>query len=385
MSTASDSRSWSISTTSTAVAGVGGGRSFPETKEQSNWIHLSAPNHHLTLTLKLCFRPQTQADLDGCRPLLFIQTGNEVLKSLGLDRASVKSSKLRGIVKGSMIGFRYTSSSSSSASSSLAPTPGSSLSESHKFQIKFKTLTDCGQCSSLLSSWIECQSVVTQSSSSTQLATTDIITTAASASTSSQTLSPAPAPVSIPVHVDGEELTQILRSAASNSIVLPHTAPTTASMLLPPQHQHQQQQQRNRQARLSITPQSASQSTPMAMAMPATSNSSSMTTSGRTARMSSVAPSDCGVQSLQSSMGASCQQRNIEINEGSFHNNISVNNNDSASISFSTTNNDDLSALLNLPNAKLQEDIDIILHDPLFQDLLVKVDQLLRGGPISKR
>ncbi|OAQ26730.1 hypothetical protein K457DRAFT_681217 [Linnemannia elongata AG-77] len=129
MSIASDSRSWSVSTFSNAVSGVGGGRSLPETKEQSNWIHLSTPNHHLTLTLKLYFRPHTQADLDNCRPLLLIHTGNEVLESLGLDRASVRSSKLRGVVKGSMIGFRYTSSSSSSASVSLAPAPGSSQSE----------------------------------------------------------------------------------------------------------------------------------------------------------------------------------------------------------------------------------------------------------------
>ncbi|KAG0052236.1 hypothetical protein BGZ90_006544 [Linnemannia elongata] len=417
MSIASDSRSWSVSTFSNAVSGVGGGRSLPETKEQSNWIHLSTPNHHLTLTLKLSFRPHTQADLDNCRPLLLIHTGNEVLESLGLDRASVRSSKLRGVIKGSMIGFRYTSSSSSSASASLAPAPGSSQSESHKFQIKFNTLADCGQCSSILSSWIECQSVAPQGSPSTQLATTAITTSAASASTSSQTLvqssqdtdvtmappplpspsphlaqathsnnsnamgfgntqpwsqqagtgaptgipspstysassspqSTAPTPVGTSVYVGSEELAHILRSAATNSIVLTQTAPATTSMSSPPLRQHQQQQQRNRQARLSLTP----QSTPMAMAMP-------------------------------SSVDASCQQRNIEIHDGSVHNNVNVSANDSISVSTSTTNDDDLSILLNLSNDKLQEDIDSILNDPLFQDLLLKVDLLLRG-PVSKR
>ncbi|KAG0058142.1 hypothetical protein BGZ89_001524 [Linnemannia elongata] len=349
MSIASDSRSWSVSTFSNAVSGVGGGRSLPETKEQSNWIHLSTPNHHLTLTLKLSFRPHTQADLDSCRPLLLIHTGNEVLESLGLDRASVRSSKLRGVVKGSMIGFRYTSSSSSSASASLAPAPGSSQSESHKFQIKFNTLADCGKCSSLLSSWIECQSVAPQGSPSTQLATTAITTSAASASTSPQTLSTAPTPVGTSAYVGSEELAHILRSAATNNIVLTQTAPATTNMSSPPLRQHQQQQQRNRQARLSLTP----QSTPMAMAMP-------------------------------SSVDASCQQRNIEIHDGSVHNNVNVSNNDSISVSTSTTNDDDLSILLNLPNDKLQEDIDSILHDPLFQDLLLKVDILLRG-PVSKR
>ncbi|KAF9328727.1 hypothetical protein BGZ91_000863 [Linnemannia elongata] len=420
MSIASDSRSWSVSTFSNAVSGVGGGRSLPETKEQSNWIHLSTPNHHLTLTLKLSFRPHTQADLDNCRPLLLIHTGNEVLESLGLDRASVRSSKLRGVIKGSMIGFRYTSSSSSSASASLAPAPGSSQSESHKFQIKFNTLADCGQCSSILSSWIECQSVAPQGSPSTQLATTAITTSAASASTtqathsnnsnamrfgntqpwsqqagtgaptgipspstysaSSSPQSTAPTPVGTSVYVGSEELAHILRSAATNSIVLTQTAPATTSMSSPPLRQHQQQQQRNRQARLSLTP----QSTPMAMAMPVSSPSSSIAASRLTARMSSMAPSDGGGQSLQSSVDASCQQRNIEIHDGSVHNNVNVSANDSISVSTSTTNDDDLSILLNLSNDKLQEDIDSVLHDPLFQDLLLKVDLLLRG-PVSKR
>lgn len=226
-------------------------------------------------------------------------------------------------------------------------------------------MADCGQCSSLLLSWIECLSVAPQGSSSTQFATTAITTTATSASTSSQTLvqcsqetevtrappslpapspylaqacnnnsnvmrsggtqswsqqagtgvttgtpsppsystsspqSPAPAPVSISIHVSSEDLAQILRSAAANSAVLPHTTPTTASMSSPPQYQHQRQQQCNRQARLSITPQFASQSTSMAMPMPVTSTSSFMVASGLTARMSSVTPSDCGGQYLQ--------------------------------------------------------------------------------------
>ena len=118
-------------------------------------------------------------------------------------------------------------------------------------------------------------------------------------SASSSPQSPTPTPVSISVHVGSDELAQILRSVATNSTVFPRTTPTTASMSLPPQHQHQQQQQRNRQARLFITPQFASQSMPMAMAMPVTSTSSSMAAPGLMARMSSVALSDCGVQSLQ--------------------------------------------------------------------------------------
>lgn len=210
-------------------------------------------------------------------------------------------------------------------------------------------MADCDQCSSLLSSWIECLSVAPQDSSSTHFPPTTITAAAASVSTSSQTLvqssqdtdvtmappplpspsphlaqssqsnnsnfmrasgtqpcsasssppSHGPAPVNIPVHVGSEELAQILRSAAANSPVLPHSTPTTTSMSSPPTHQHQQQRQRNRQARLSISRQFASQSTPMAMPMPSTSASSIMTASGLTARMSSIAPSDCGGQSLQ--------------------------------------------------------------------------------------
>lgn len=224
-------------------------------------------------------------------------------------------------------------------------------------------MADCGQCSSLLSSWIECQSVAPQGSPSTQLATTAITTSAASASTSSQTLvqssqdtdvamappplpspsphlaqathnnnsnamrfgstqpwsqhagtgattgipspstysassspqSTAPTPAGTPVYVGSEELAHILRSAATNNIVLTQTAPATTSMSSPPLLQHQQQQQRNRQARLSLRP----QSTPMAMAMPVSSPSSSIAASRLTARMSSMAPSDGGGQSLQ--------------------------------------------------------------------------------------
>ncbi|KAK5816775.1 hypothetical protein F5H01DRAFT_379043 [Linnemannia elongata] len=434
------------------------GRALPTSQEIVNTFVLERYSRHnpttTTTTTANAFANlgssgcSGSTDLDSCRPLLLIHTGNDILESLGLDRASVRSSKLRGVVKGSMIGFRYTSSSSSSASASLAPAPGSSQSESHKFQIKFNTLADCGQCSSLLSSWIECQSVAPQGSPSTQLATTAITTSAASTSTSSQTLvqssqdtdvtmappplpspsphlaqathnnnsnamrfgsthtcsqqagtgattgipspstysassspqSTAPTPVGTSVYVGSEELAHILRSAATNSIVLTQTAPATTSMSSPPLRQHQQQQQRNRQARLSLTP----QSTPMAMVMPVSSPSSSIAASRLTARMSSMAPSDGGGQSLQSSVDASCQQRNIEIHDGSVHNNVNVSHNDGISVSTSTTNDDDLSILLNLPNDKLQEDIDSILHDPLFQDLLLKVDLLLRG-PVSKR
>ncbi|KAH7053843.1 hypothetical protein BKA57DRAFT_454648 [Linnemannia elongata] len=114
-------------------------------------------------------------------------------------------------------------------------------------------------------------------------------------SASSSPQSTAPTPVGTSVYVGSEELAHILRSAATNNIVLTQTAPATTSMSSPPLRQHQQQQQRNRQARLSLTP----QSTPMAMAMPVSSPASSIAASRLTARMSSMAPSDGGGQSLQ--------------------------------------------------------------------------------------
>ncbi|KAF8937907.1 hypothetical protein BGZ47_008820 [Haplosporangium gracile] len=295
------------------------------------------------------------------------------------------------------------------------------MSESHKFQIKFKSLADCGQCASFLSNWIECQSIASQESPSTYLATT-ITTAAASTNASSQTVvqssqdtDVAMAPplahlqldhvssnsnnlrrldgahpwsqhssagaigISSPalyssspttISVGNEELANILRSAAANNTFLPLTMATATdtSMSPPPPPQ---QQQRNRQERLaSVKPQFASSS------MPVTSNFSSMTAGPP--HMTSVALSSPGRggQSLQSSVSASLQQRDSETREGSLNN---IGNNEN---SISTT--DDLSALLNLSNAELQEDINSILHDPSFPEVLLKVDRLLRG-PYSKR
>lgn len=224
-----------------------------------------------------------------------------------------------------MIGFRYTSSSSSSSTSSSSPSslsppaPGSNISEAHKFQIKFKAVADCAQCASLLSYWIECQSVApipqgpgTQGSSSTtttRISTPTTIT--ASSGMGSQTLvqnsqdtdatmAPPPPPsnhinkinnsnltrfegtqswsqnfgnvtgapslTSAPpatISVSNEELVQILRSATANNAFLPTTT-TTAIAVSMPSSSPQEHRQHNRRERLaSFTPQFASQPVPV--------------------------------------------------------------------------------------------------------------------------
>ncbi|KAG0251980.1 hypothetical protein BG011_007281 [Mortierella polycephala] len=130
-----NTRSWS----STA------GRYSSEAKEPSSWIHLSAP-HHLVLVL-LLRRAAQSGDPEG-RPTLMIQSSQDILECVGLDGTSLRSSRLKGLVKGSMIGFQYN----------YFP-HGSSAPEKRKFQVKFKSEADCGQCASILSRFIDNRTV----------------------------------------------------------------------------------------------------------------------------------------------------------------------------------------------------------------------------------
>ncbi|KAF9177683.1 hypothetical protein BGZ51_008462 [Haplosporangium sp. Z 767] len=131
------------------------GRYSSEAKEPSSWVHLSTP-HHLLLVLVL--RRATQAPLGGNpegRPMLMIQSNQDILvnqqlyeECVGLDGTSLRSSRLKGLVKGAMIGFQY----------SYFP-HGSSAPEKRKFQVKFKSEADCGQCASILSRFIDNRTV----------------------------------------------------------------------------------------------------------------------------------------------------------------------------------------------------------------------------------
>ncbi|KAG0349440.1 hypothetical protein BGZ54_004359, partial [Gamsiella multidivaricata] len=68
---------------------------------------------------------------------------------LNLDAVSVRSSKLKGLVKGAMIGFKFTH---FPATESAAP-------EVRKFQVKFRSTADCGQCAAVLTQFIECRTM----------------------------------------------------------------------------------------------------------------------------------------------------------------------------------------------------------------------------------
>ncbi|KAF9108071.1 hypothetical protein BGX27_008499 [Mortierella sp. AM989] len=77
------------------------------------------------------------------RPFLLIQSGQETLERFNLDATNVKTIRLKGIMKESIIGFRYNSVS-----------PESRSSEERKLQIKFMSPTECGQCASMLLPYI---------------------------------------------------------------------------------------------------------------------------------------------------------------------------------------------------------------------------------------
>ncbi|GJJ69089.1 hypothetical protein EMPS_01435 [Entomortierella parvispora] len=152
----------------------GFGQSVAETKEQSTWVHLSAPQHSVTLKIHRSisassrtsnFATQAQpgprsgvSSLDAQEqepgPELLIQSGKTTLDCIGLDTNSLRQTKLKGLVKGSMIGFRYNYLS-----------PGSNVVETRKFQVKFRSQQDCGQCASILSLFIECRTTSNHNSS----------------------------------------------------------------------------------------------------------------------------------------------------------------------------------------------------------------------------
>ncbi|KAF9095060.1 hypothetical protein BGX23_001139 [Mortierella sp. AD031] len=358
------------------------GRTLAETKEQSNWTHLSAPSLHLALILKIPVRPNRQGHPETSQPLLLVQSGNKVLDCLDLDPATIRSSKLRFIVKGGMMGFHYTLSSPASPS-------GPSMSEkSRKRQIKFKNVADCGQCATLLSNWIESQainpkSVVTvyapstkeslfaggssqdvdmtmtpSSSQSTNFTKTTGTGTAVAASPSTtSTFSPL-SPIlnmysSSAVAYASHRPATPVSVRRSQEFVVPGSGSQMSMSSPPPQQQHQQLKQhrrrhnkvggkdKNREKLVSITPRLGSQPLPVSP-VPG---------------FSFPIPIGTGAGTGGGGGGGGQLQENNDSNG----------------------NNTGLGRLLTMSDVDLQLEILSILQDVEFPDMLLKVEQACHG------
>ncbi|KAF8929232.1 hypothetical protein BGZ58_009093 [Dissophora ornata] len=257
---------------------------------------------------------------DG-RPRFLIQSGAEVLDSINIDPASVITSKLKGLVKGTIIGYRYTCIPSGCSSSLAAPAV-------RKFQVKFRSPVECGQCAEILSAYFECSTVsvgVVASVGRSSNNNNDDVTRALTGGS----------------HENERPI--IATETCFNSNVTPLGIDTSRHALTGSQSQipvfgnHELSQF---SSPLTITPRFGSQPIPVLSTVTLSSSSSSAISSTLSVASTPISASTATVESAAPSM--------------------------------------DLRQLLNMSEKGLQDEIFKILQDPAFPELLVKVEQVMR-------
>ncbi|KAI1318120.1 hypothetical protein EDD11_007172 [Mortierella claussenii] len=364
-------------TTSFSVVNVAGAAQYRSSssstikrREKDDWTCLSAP---CPLTLTLVYHghvdqarteaqtvtTMTTMDADAtteARPVLLIQSEQQKLEQLYLDAATLKSTKLQGIMKGPMVGFRYRHlSAGSSASTGF---------EVRKFQVKFRSATESGQCASMLSPYIECRpskggaiftptsgavaatAVGTQSILTPPAATSSLDVTTASESSLIESNSAALGNRGMEQSMLSQQSTFFERNSQENAVFQ-----GTQDMLCtpngvifrqapPPSMLASQQQHSPQQGLQSCLPIGGSHSTPICLVQATDSSATTSTLATHSLLL------------LQRQRQQQHPQHPAYVAE--------------------------LNRLLGLPNQDLQDEINMILVDPMFSELLVKIEQEVR-------
>ncbi|RUP07384.1 hypothetical protein BC936DRAFT_140196 [Jimgerdemannia flammicorona] len=118
----------------------------PAAATQSTWVHLS------NRAIELCLDGISNVGTipDGLVPQLkIVAEGQVVLELLSLSIEIVKVSRVKVMVKGPTMGFRYFPTASASNNQ-----------EARKFQIKFLTPEDCFASADVLGRYIPCKSII---------------------------------------------------------------------------------------------------------------------------------------------------------------------------------------------------------------------------------